>query len=340
MYKLIKILSVIVIVFTLMNMAISVEAAKKNVAIMPIDTNSNTVQTNSESIIYKLVAENMNNQLVTAFHDNDNFDVIDREKVNQALIEASIKAEETVEKDKVIAIGKKVKAQYSVAGKIVSAKIVENSEKNTIQAIKKITDQKSDDADTEISEDEKNDDDSTKTANSKQAGDFEGKITVDLKFINNETGEVVFSNEINSTQVGISGADALRTACKALATDFVKRISTKTDNVAVTETEQQTPAEDNTATDNISVIYVEGDVLYIDKGKDANIKVGDIFIISKKAVPITDMNGNVITVRTMKVGKALVTEVNNNHSICKIIERDESEPDAIKRGCTAKKTDE
>ena len=209
MYKLIKILSVIVIVFTLMNMAISVEAAKKNVAIMPIDTNSNTVQTNSESIIYKLVAENMNNQLVTAFHDNDNFDVIDREKVNQALIEASIKAEETVEQDKVIAIGKKVKAQYSVAGKIVSAKIVENSEKNTIQAIKKITDQKSDDADTEISEDEKNDDDSTKTANSKQAGDFEGKITVDLKFINNETGEVVFSNEINSTQVGISGADAL-----------------------------------------------------------------------------------------------------------------------------------
>ena len=68
--------------------------------------------------------------------------------------------------------------------------------------------------------------------------------------------------------------------------------------------------------------------------------MGDIFIISKKAVPITDMNGNVITVRTMKVGKALVTEVNNNHSICKIIERDESEPDAIKRGCTAKKTDE
>ena len=49
------------------------------------------------------------------------------------------------------------------------------------------------------------------------------------------------------------------------------------------------------------------------------------------------MDGKVITVRTTKIGKALVTEVNDNHSICKIVERDDSEADAIKRGCIAKK---
>lgn len=337
MYKLVKIFSVIAIVFVLLIMTLPVEAAKKNVAVIPINNNSDTVQTSSESIIYKLVAENMANQLVNVFHSNEGYAVIDREKVNVALTENGIKIGEVVEQDQAIAISKKLNAQRSVIGKIISAEVIENREKRTFEAIKNITDQKSEGSEnSDINE-------TTQYTNNVQSEDFEGKITVELKFLNNENGEVIFSDEISSSQGGKTGAIALRAACKMAAEDFlskiVKQTSLETETETKSEIEQQSPTEEVQSLD-ISVIYVEDDILYIDKGKDANLKVGDIFVIFKKGVPITDMNGKVITVRTMEVGKALVTEVNNNHSICKIIDRDNSEANAIKRGCTAKKTDE
>ena len=337
MYKLVKIFSVIAIVFVLLIMTLPVEAAKKNVAVIPINNNSDTVQTSSESIIYKLVAENMANQLVNVFHSNEGYAVIDREKVNVALTETGIKIGEVIEQDQAIAISKKLNAQCSVIGKIISAEVIENREKRTFEAIKNITDQKSEGSEnSDINE-------TTQYTNNVQSEDFEGKITVELKFLNNENGEVIFSDEISSSQGGKTGAIALRAACKMAAEDFlskiVKQTSIETETETKSEIEQQSPTEEVQSLD-ISVIYVEDDILYIDKGKDANLKVGDIFVIFKKGVPITDMNGKVITVRTMEVGKALVTEVNNNHSICKIIDRDNSEANAIKRGCTAKKTDE
>ena len=337
MYKLVKIFSVIAIVFVLLIMTLPVEAAKKNVAVIPINNNSDTVQTSSESIIYKLVAENMANQLVNVFHSNEGYAVIDREKVNAALTETGIKIGEVVEQDQAIEISKKLNAQCSVIGKIISAEVIENREKRTFEAIKNITDQKSEGSEnSDINE-------TTQYTNNVQSEDFEGKITVELKFLNNENGEVIFSDEISSSQGGKTGAIALRAACKMAAEDFlskiVKQTSIETETETKSEIEQQSPTEEVQSLD-ISVIYVEDDILYIDKGKDANLKVGDIFVIFKKGVPITDMNGKVITVRTMEVGKALVTEVNNNHSICKIIDRDNSEANAIKRGCTAKKTDE
>ncbi|MBR2179619.1 MAG: hypothetical protein IJ862_04395 [Selenomonadaceae bacterium] len=333
MYKLLKIFLVIVAVFALFSMSIHGEAAKKNVAIMPIDNNSDTVQTSSESIMYKLVAENMTNQLINVFHSSESYAVIDREKVNQTLIAVGI--QENVEQEQAISIGKKVNAQCSVIGKVVSAEVTENRDKNALEAIKNITGQNSEGSENPENKESNGD---VKVTKSTQAGDFEGKIIVELKFLNNETGEVIFSDEITCTETGTNGANALRTACKAVAEDFISKVVKQSPLETKTETEQQT-TEENTSSD-IAVIYVEGDVLYIDKGNDANIKVGDIFAIFTKSVPITDMDGKVITVRTTEVGKALVTEVNKNHSICKIIKRDDSDPNAIKRGCTAKKTDE
>ena len=336
MYKLIKIFSLMAVVFALFSIAIPSEAAKQNVAIIPLDNNSDTVQTSSESIIYKLVAENMGNQLVVAFHNSDDYAVVDREKVNKTLTEIGIQAGGAVAQEQAETIGKKLNAQYSVVGKILSAKVVENKDQAALQAIKEITEKKSADDEGESAEVKENEAE-VKIAKSTPAGNFEGKITVELKFLNNETGEVVFFDEVNNTQVGINGANALRAACKAAAEDFIAQIAKKAPLQTEVKTEEQSPPSENTSTD-ISVIYVEGDVLYIDKGKDSGIKVGDMFVISKKAVPITDMDGKVITVRTSEVGKALVTEVNKSYSICKIIERNES--DSIKRGCTAKKTDD
>ena len=339
MYKVVKILSVIATVFTLLSIAIPGEAAKKNVAVMTIDNNSDTVQTGSETIVYKLVAENIANQLIVAFHGSDDYAVIDREKVSKALSGAGIKTGGTVGQDQAAKIGKTLSAQCSVIGKVVSAEVVENKDRKVLEAIKNIKEQNSDEVDdSENSEAEarlKN----NKVTNSISSGDFEGKITVELKFLNNETGEVIFSDEITDSKTGTSGASALRTACKAIAENFVSQIAKQAPIQTETKTEDQSPTEENTSFD-ISVIYVEGDVLYINKGNDGGIKVGDILVISKKAVPITDMDGKVVTVRTTEVGKALVTEVNKNHSICKIIERKDSESDSIKRGCTAQKTDD
>ena len=339
MYKLVKIFSMVAAFFVLLSITIPSEAAKQNVAIIPIDNNSDTVQTRSESIIYKLVAENMSSQLIMAFHSSDNYDVVDREKVNKVITEAGISTGGAVAQEQVGMIGKELNAQYSVVGKILSAKIVENREQPTLQAINESMENESaDDEGSESAEVEENEEE-VKIAKSTPAGDFEGNITVELKFLDNKTGEVVFFTEVNNSQVGTNGANALRAACKAAAEDFVAQIAQKAPLQTEVKTEKPSPTSENSSSD-ISVIYVENNVLYIDKGEDSGIKVGDIFIISKKAVPITDMDGKVITVRTSKVGKALVTEVNKSYSICKIIERNESEPDSIKRGCTAQKTDD
>ena len=341
MYKFVKVFSVIATFLTLLSMANPSEAAKKNVAIMTIDNNSDTVQTGSESIVYKLVAENMANQLIVAFHGSDDYAVIDREKVSKALSGAGIKTGEAVGQDQAIKIGKTLNAQCSVIGKIVSAEVVENKDRKALEAIKNSKGQDYNDVeDSDNSEEEITE--VNKATSSVPSGDFEGKITVDLKFLDNETGEVIFSDEINSSKSGTSGASALRAACKAAAEDFIAQVAKQAPIQTEAKAEEQSPTEENPSLNvsDISVIYVEGDVLYIDKGNDGGIKVGDILLISKKAVPITDMEGKIITVRTTEVGKALVTEVNKNHSICKIIERKDSESDSIKRGCTAQKTDD
>ena len=338
MCKFLKIFSVIAAVLALFSVAIPSEAAKKNVAVMTIDNNSDTVQTSSESILYRLVAENMASQLVSKFHSSDDYAVIDTEKVSKEL--SGIGG--AIGQDQAVKIGKKVNAQRSVIGKVVSAEVVENRSKKVLEAINKITGQKSDDG---KSSENPEDNESNEDNKNVSSGDFDGKIVVELKFLNNDTGEVIYSDEIKITQAGNNGANALRTACKVAAEEFVTQAAKKdtakaeTDVKTDTETEEPTPTEANSQSD-ISVIYVEGNELYINKGKTAGIKVGDIFIISTKGVPIKDMDGTVITVKTTEVGKAMVTEVNKDHSICKIIERKDSENNSIKRGCTAQKTDE
>ena len=342
MYKLVKIFSAIAIVFILLGISIPSEAAKKNVAIIPINNNSDTVQTGSESIIYKLVAENLTNQLVVAFHNSEDYDVIDREKVSKVLSET----DGAIEQDKAITIGKKVNAQCSIIGKVVSATVIENRDKKALEAIKNVTDNDEDSENSETNSEAKESDETTKnSSDTQQVGDFEGKISVELKFLNNETGKVIFSDEITSTQIGTSGASALRAACRVAAEGFLSKVAKQTSpetevkTEVKTETEQPSTPTEVTSLD-ISVIYVKGDELYIDKGKNAGIKVGDIFIIFDKGVPITDMEGKIITVKTTESGKALVTEANEGHSVCKIIERNETETEVIKRGCTAKKSDD
>ena len=90
MYRLFKILSLIALVLTLLT--VSSEAAKKNVAVMPIYVSSTAVQNGTETMIYNLVAENMTSQLIVVLHNSDDYAAIEREEVKQQLEKFEIQA--------------------------------------------------------------------------------------------------------------------------------------------------------------------------------------------------------------------------------------------------------
>ena len=337
MCKLFKIFSFFITFLILIAVTNSSEAAKKNVAIMPIYTSSTTVQTNSEAIIYKLVAENMNSQLIIAFYNSDDYAVIERERVNQTLPQFGFQAGEEVEKDQAVKAGKKLAAYYSVIGKVNLAKVTDNKDKNTLQKINDRINQETDE-ENEATETEGNFGKTNVNKNANE-GAFEGEISVELKFINNETGDIVFETELNSTQAGTNGANALRAACKAAAEDFLSQIAKQSEEEQQPQPEQQSPTEqqpqsEQQSSSDIMVIDVGVDTVYIDKGIESNLQKGDILNVIKTE-PVKNMSGQIITFKTVILGKLEIQEVSEGYSICKIIEQ--IAPDSIQRGSIAKR---
>ena len=108
----------------------------------------------------------------------------------------------------------------------------------------------------------------------------------------------------------------MRAACKAASEDFLSQIIKQAPFSAI-------------------VLDVEGDVVYIDKGTESALRKGEILNVSKEGIPIKNMEGKIIAVKTMALGKLEVQEVNEGYSICKIIVKTASEE--IKRGCIAKR---
>ena len=338
MYRLFKMLLLLAVILTLSCITAISEAANKNIAVMPVYTSSATVQSGTETIIYKLVAENMTAQLITALHNSNKYSVLEREEVKQGLANFDIQAGKVIDQAQATKVGKHLEANYSIIGKVNLAKVINNEDKNTLQDIKnRIEQQAAIDEDSENSEVAR-DEDSANVISSNEY-DFQGKINVELKLIDNETNTVVFKDEFKSIQSGETGADSLRAACKAVAQDFVSQIENqvqtekKAQPEKVPQSEQPQP-ERQDSSDSITIIDVSGDVVYIDKGVEIGLQEGDILNVIKKE-PVKNMKGQIITYKTSIVGKLEIQVVNEGHCICKIIE--EISDKSIKRGNIAEK---
>ncbi len=290
-----KFLILLMAAFTIFSSAVSVEAAKKVVAVMPLE---NVYGYETEN-----VAEIMTEEIMVALQNSGKYSVVERAQMATILREQGFQ-NIAADPSTAVEIGKLIGANYSLIGKVTLAALEKNPTKGIVDNILG-----------NIAESVGNDIgiDLRSTAGSFVNG-LKGKVTVDVRFVNNETGELVFARSFTGTKSGATPESALYGACKAAATEFLKEIA-----------------------GNLMgrVADISGDEIYIDQGSDSGLITGDEILIVRETSPI-EVNGRIVGMKTSTIGKAKVIEVNADYSICKIISTEHGatvrKGDVVKRG--------
>lgn len=290
-----KILIVLAAAFTILSSAIPAEAARKVVAVMPLE---NVYAYNAEN-----VAEIMTEEIMVALQNCGKYSVVERAQMATILREQgfqNIAADPTT----AVKIGKLIGANYSLIGKVTLVALERNPTQDIVGGILE-----------NISPNIRNDIGIDLGA---AAGGFvnglKGKVIVDVRFVNNETGELVFAKSFTGSKSGQTPETAIYGACKAAANNFLKEI---------------------TANLMGRVADVSGKEIYIDQGIESGLQVGDELLIVRETSPII-VNEKIVGMKTETVGKAKVTEVNADYSICRVTSTEKSagvrKGDIVKRG--------
>jgi len=269
-----KIFSVLaVVIMTLGTM--SAEAAKKTVAVMPLENVSGYTE--------QRVAEIMTEELTAALYQSGRCTVIERNQLSSVLKEIGFQMTGAVDPSKAVQAGKMLGAQYVVLGKITMAGLEVNSSGNLANKIIGI----------------------------KVAGNYKGKIGLNYRIIDVQTGEIKIMGDAEGSEPGNSSENAIYKACKEAAKNVL---------------------EDMVKSVKARVAEISGDLIYIDLGVAGGFHNGENLEIVRETSPIT-INGKIVGMKEITVGSAKVTEVNDEYSVCKITEG----ASAVKKGDVVKR---
>lgn len=272
MHCLKKFLSVLSAVIAIFYLASPVEAAKKTVMIVPLKNISNYHSMNVEQI--------MTEKLTIALQNSGKYSVIERDQINEILREQGFQ-NLTADPNSAVKVGKLVGANYSVFGQVTFANVSKNAYSRILP----------------------------KSAAKGVINGWGAKVEINIRFVNNETGELVFAEDFVGTKTGINETDALHSACKEAAEVFFDKIM---------------------STSVGKVIDLQGSNIYIDQGLDSGFRKGDTLIVLRETSPIVS-DGQIVGMKTIQIGKIKIDEVNAGYSICKIV--------SIKSGYVFKKGD-
>ncbi len=287
MIKLFKCLAVLMIFSIVSTISISAEATKKVVAVMPIESQYDDTA--------RQVAEIMETQLTRALHDSSNYTVVERNQLSTAMKEIGFQMSGAVDPNQSIKVGKMLGVQYSVLSKVSVAELADNKDKIILGTLLGL---------------------GMGTGTAPKMDKFVAKIAIDIKFLDNETGEIVLMTQVKGEKGGDSAESVLNEACKIAADDFLSQIQKKNPFSAM-------------------VLEAYGDEIYIDAGSDAGLHEGDILEIFKEDAPIKNMEGKIIAVRSTTLGKIQVKSVYPEYSICQIVSR--SSYETITRGVSVRR---
>ena len=287
MRKLLSIICILTIAFMAVS-ALSCEAAKKVVAIMPIESPYDETA--------RKVAEIMETQLTRALHDSNNYTVVERNQLSTAMKEIGFQMSGAVDPNKTIQVGKMLGVQYSVISKVSVAELANNKDKIILGTLLGLG--------------------MGGNTSSPNMEKYVAKIAVDIKFIDNETGEIVLLTQVKGEKGGDSEESVLNEACKVAADEFLTQIQRKNPFTA-------------------RVLEAYGEEVYIDAGSDLGLHEGDILEIFKEDAPIKNMEGKIIAVRSTTLGRIQVQTVYPEYSICRVVSR--SSYENITRGVSVKR---
>ena len=262
MTQFIKLCGLTTIIMTLL-MINTVDAAKKSVAIMPLENLSGYEE--------QRVAEIMTEQLSVTIQNSGSYTVVERTQLNKVIKEQGFQSVSADPKS-AVETGKLTGAQYSIIGKVTMANI--------------------------------SSDDVTRIAKRlgfgvKFSNPYKGKIALNFRIVDNQTGEVIFTTTVEGSKSGDSKELALYGACKEAAQNAFKEIQKINPFVARIED-------------------ISGDDIYIDQGSDSGITKGEILIIARESSPIV-IKGKVVGMKQTTIGKAKVIEIYPEYSICRIV---------------------
>ncbi|MBR2179618.1 MAG: hypothetical protein IJ862_04390 [Selenomonadaceae bacterium] len=286
MRKLLSIIFILTVAFMAVS-ALSCEAAKKVVAVMPIESPYDETA--------RKVAEIMETQLTRALHDSSNYTVVERNQLSTAMKEIGFQMTGAVDPNKTIQVGKMLGVQYSVISKVSVAELANNKDKIILGTLLGL---------------------GMGGGTTPNMDKFVAKIAVDIKFIDNETGEIVLMTQVKGEKGGESEESVLNEACKIAADDFLTQIQKKNPFTAM-------------------VLEAYGEEIYIDAGSNAGLHEGDILELFKEDAPIKNMEGKIIAVRSTTLGRIQVKTVYDEYSICQVISR--SSYDTIARGISVRR---
>lgn len=259
-------------------MTVSAEAAKKVVAVMPFE---NVYGYNTEN-----VAEIMTEEIMIALQNSGKYSVVERDQMAKILQEQGFQ-NIAADPDTAVEIGKLIGANYSLIGKVTLAALEKNPARGIVESI--------------LSNISRSSDHDYGIDLSTTAGGFvnglKGKVSVDIRFVNNETGELVFAKSFSGSKTGSTPEAALYSSCKAAAAEFLKEI---------------------TANFMGRVADISGNEIYIDRGSDSGLTKDIELSVVRETSPI-EVNGKIVGMKTIPVGKVKVIEVNLEYSVCKII---------------------
>ena len=273
----VKVLSMWTVMVLIFGLTVSGEAAKKTVAVMPMENVSSFGDAN--------VAEIMTEAFIVAIQNSGRYSVIERAQMGTVLKEQGFQSL-TSDSSSAAAVGKLTGANYSIVGKVTMATVVQNTNRGLL-------------------------------AGSGLEGfvdPYKGKVAVDIRFVNNESGELIFAKSFEGSKAGPNVVASVHNACKEAAENFLKEL-----NANLTG----------------QIVDVSGENIYIDQGTDSGLRKGDTLLIVRETDPIM-VGDKIVGMKTIPIGKAKVTEVNAEYSVCKISKVEKGahvqKGDVVKRG--------
>ena len=269
---------IFVLALTLMTVSsVSVEAAKKVVAVMPLENLSGYEE--------QKVAEIMTEQLSTTIHNSGNYTVVERTQLSTVLKEQGFQ-NIAANPQTAVETGKLTGAQYTILGKVTMADVTANELKVIANRFG--------------------------IGKGKLANPYECKVALDFRFVDNQTGEVIFAKTVEGTKAGDSKEIVLYGACKEAAQNALLEIQNHNPFVA-------------------RIVEIAGEDIYIDQGVESGLHKGETLVIAREGGPIV-INGKIVGMKQTKVGLAQVVEVNAEYSICRItLDNGVKKNDIVKR---------
>ena len=245
-------------------------ASKKVVAVMPLE--------NVSGYSEQKVAEIMTEQLIVAIHSSGAYRVVERAQMGAVLKEQGFQNIAS-DQSKAVELGKLSGAEYTMLGKVTMAVVEENPTARTVSAIGA----------------------AIGLGDIGRSGaivnKFKGKIALEIRFVDNKTGEIIIAKTIEGNKSGSSPAAAFNNACKDAAENFLHEL-------------------DGINPFRARIAEISGEDIYIDQGSDNGLRRGETLIVARESSPII-VNGQIVGMKQHEVGRIKVVEVNSNYAVCR-----------------------